>query len=141
MQRTTFRVLAGVAVATAALSWAPAAAFASAQARPAERALPAAAMTRAAAPVPAAAVDTLAKIDAGHWPPSDAPGTQGGANWPNQEGQLPVTGANGTQVHYRTWDVEAKQPGRARGPQRIVTGDDGSAWYTPDQYRTFTRMR
>ncbi|MEV4923367.1 ribonuclease domain-containing protein [Streptomyces roseoverticillatus] len=77
---------------------------------------------------------TLSLIDAGQWPPGDGSGTRGGAVWPNRESRLP-------SAHYRQWDVNRKQPGRPRDGERIVTGDDGSAWYTPDLFHTFTRMR
>lgn len=30
--------------------------------------------------------------------------------------------------------------GQNRGTERIVTGDDGSVWYTNDHYRTFTKI-
>lgn len=93
------------------------------------------------ADVPQAAWDTLAKIDAGQWPPSDDSGTRGGALWTNRDGALPgVTGA-GVPIRYQEWDVNRKQAGRSRDRERIVTGDDGSAWYTGDLFATFTRMR
>ncbi|QCQ92084.1 ribonuclease domain-containing protein [Rhodococcus sp. SGAir0479] len=90
--------------------------------------------------VPQAAWATLAAIDAGRWPPSDAPGTEGGRTFGNHEGRLPATGS-GQQIRYQEWDVNRKQSGRGRDGHRIVTGSDGSAWYTDDHYETFTRMR
>ncbi|MEU8548298.1 ribonuclease domain-containing protein [Streptomyces roseoverticillatus] len=77
---------------------------------------------------------TLSLIDAGQWPPGGGSGTRGGAVWPNRESRLP-------SARYRQWDVNRRQPGRPRDGERIVTGDDGSAWYTPDLFHTFTRMR
>ncbi|MFG1782024.1 ribonuclease domain-containing protein [Rhodococcus oryzae] len=92
--------------------------------------------------VPAAAVATLQKIDEGTWPDSaGAPGTKGGDRFGNRERQLPTTDASGRAVGYREWDVNPKQRGKPRDAQRIVTGSDGSAWYTGDHYTTFVRMR
>lgn len=92
------------------------------------------------AAVPQAAWATLAAIDAGRWPPSDAPGTEGGRVFGNHESRLPAS-AGGQKVRYQEWDVNRKQSGRGRDAQRIVTGSDGSAWYTDDHYETFARMR
>jgi guanyl-specific ribonuclease Sa len=91
--------------------------------------------------VPATAWQTLESIDAGRWPPVDAPGTKGGELWGNRTGSLPAVTAAGASISYREWDVNRRKPGRGRDAQRIVTGSDGSAWYTGDHYRTFTRMR
>lgn len=93
------------------------------------------------AAIPQRAWDTLARIDAGTWPPRDGSGTKGGTTWTNREGNLPKTGAGGKSVSYLEWDVNLKKPGRNRDAERIVTGNDGSAWYTADHYATFTRMR
>ena len=91
--------------------------------------------------VPAAATATLQKIDDGSWPESaHAPGTKGGTTWRNQDGDLPRN-ASGKSISYLEWDVNPKQQGRTRDAQRIITGSDGSAWYTGDHYKTFTRMR
>ncbi|ADG77579.1 Guanine-specific ribonuclease N1 and T1 OS=Tsukamurella paurometabola (strain ATCC 8368 / DSM/ CCUG 35730 / CIP 100753 / JCM 10117 / KCTC 9821 / NBRC 16120/ NCIMB 702349 / NCTC 13040) OX=521096 GN=Tpau_0946 PE=3 SV=1 [Tsukamurella paurometabola] len=91
--------------------------------------------------VPQRVSDTLAKIDAGDWPPQDGSGTQGGRTFGNFEKRLPATGADGTKVRYTEWDVNIKKPNRGRDAERIVTGSDGSAWYTLDHYETFTRIR
>ncbi|WP_225724931.1 MULTISPECIES: ribonuclease domain-containing protein [unclassified Nocardia] len=93
------------------------------------------------ATVPQRAWDTLAKIDAGEWPPNDGSGTHGGTTWTNREGTLPRTDGSGNPIHYLEWDVNRKLPGHNRDAERIVTGSDGSAWYTGDHYATFTRMR
>ncbi|MFH5208668.1 ribonuclease domain-containing protein [Antrihabitans spumae] len=92
--------------------------------------------------VPAAATQTLQKIDAGSWPESaNAPGTKGGETWRNRDRQLPVKDAAGKAITYKEWDVNPKRRGQTRDAERIVTGSDGSAWYTGDHYKTFTRMR
>ncbi|MFC4124968.1 ribonuclease domain-containing protein [Nocardia rhizosphaerae] len=92
--------------------------------------------------VPDRAYTTLAEIDAGRWPDSaNAPGTKGGERFMNREGVLPAKDSAGKTVAYREWDVNPKQRNRGRDAERIVTGSDGSAWYTGDHYETFTRMR
>ncbi|MEU4312693.1 ribonuclease domain-containing protein [Nocardia sp. NPDC024068] len=92
--------------------------------------------------VPDRAYATLGEIDAGRWPDSaDAPGTKGGETFRNREGRLPATDDAGKRVAYQEWDVNPKKPGQSRDAERIITGSDGSAWYTGDHYDTFTRMR
>ncbi|KAA0022702.1 ribonuclease domain-containing protein [Antrihabitans cavernicola] len=92
--------------------------------------------------VPAAATATLSKIDDGSWPESaNAPGTNGGTTWQNREHNLPAKDSAGKAVKYQEWDVNPKKRGQSRDAQRIITGSDGSAWYTGDHYKTFTRMR
>ncbi|WP_228788178.1 guanyl-specific ribonuclease [Nocardia farcinica] len=92
--------------------------------------------------VPERAYTTLAEIDAGRWPDSaNAPGTKGGERWMNRDGDLPRADAAGRPITYQEWDVNPKQRNRTRDAERIVTGSDGSAWYTGDHYQTFTRMR
>lgn len=104
-------------------------------------AAPVAAPTHAAG-VPDHAYDTLAEIDAGRWPGSaNAPGTKGGDQWMNRAGTLPKTDSSGKGIGYREWDVNPKKAGQSRDAERIVTGSDGSAYYTGDHYKTFTRMR
>jgi guanyl-specific ribonuclease Sa len=53
---------------------------------------------------------------------------------------LPRTGADGKAVTYREWDVNP-YTGANRGTERLVTGSDGSAWYTDDHYDSFVRIR
>lgn len=55
-------------------------------------------------------------------------------------------GRNGGQVlpqgvSYTEHDIRASASPKLRGLERIVTGSDGSAWYTSDHYKTFIRMR
>ncbi len=58
-----------------------------------------------------------------------------GAVFQNREGRLPRRPAG----HYREYVV--RTPGLASvGPQRLVLGGDGEVFYTPDHYRTFTRI-
>ncbi|WP_420829811.1 ribonuclease domain-containing protein [Actinocatenispora thailandica] len=56
------------------------------------------------------------------------------------QGALILPGGNG--VTYREWDVNSKVKGVSRGEEeRLVTGSDGSAWYTDDHYKSFYRVR
>ena len=91
--------------------------------------------------------DTLSQIaldhegDAGKWPEAaNAPGTRGGTNFRNNEGLLPRTGSDGRRLRFQEWDVNPKKPGRGRDAERIITADDGSAWYTDDHYSSFRRI-
>ncbi|WP_406236569.1 ribonuclease domain-containing protein [Nocardia sp. NBC_01009] len=92
--------------------------------------------------VPDRAYATLAEIDAGRWPDSaNAAGTKGGDRWMNRAGTLAARDSTGKPITYQEWDVNPKQRNRSRDAERIVTGSDGSAWYTGDHYETFARMR
>jgi guanyl-specific ribonuclease Sa len=93
------------------------------------------------ATIPQRAWGTLVRIDAGTWPPNDGSGTKGGGTWRDAEGRLPRTDPSGKPIAYREWDVNEKQRGHNRDAERIITGSDGSAWYTGDHYATFARMR
>ncbi|MEZ0350836.1 ribonuclease domain-containing protein [Mycobacterium sp. pR1184] len=85
--------------------------------------------------------DTLEQIDAGKWPgAANTPGTKGGGKFENKEGFLPATDASGKPIIYTKWDVNPKGDG-ARDAERIVTGTDGSAWYTDGHYGLFKRIR
>jgi filamentous hemagglutinin len=59
-----------------------------------------------------------------------------GSNFQNRERRLPAKSAG----HYREW-VHPTPDVPGPGPQRIVTGRNGEAYYTPDHYRTFRRIR
>lgn len=69
------------------------------------------------------------------------PGHVGGRRFGNFEGRLPKVDARGRRLAYQEWDIHPKRPGRSRGPQRLVTGSDGRAWYTADHYDTFIEIR
>lgn len=88
------------------------------------------------------AQNVLSQIDAGKWPQAaNAPGTKRGRPFENDGDPLPTTDASGRPIIYQEWDVNPKVPGQARDEERIVTGSDGSAWYTTDHYGTFHRIR
>ncbi|GAB2718798.1 guanyl-specific ribonuclease [Nocardia thraciensis] len=102
----------------------------------------AAPVTSRAPGVPDRAYQTLQEIDAGRWPDSaGSPGTKGGDQWMNRDGTLSKTDSSGKSITYKEWDVNPKKRGQTRDAERIVTGSDGSAYYTGDHYKTFTRMR
>ncbi len=85
--------------------------------------------------------DVLERVDAGQ-PPAE--GMKGGAKWRNDGrgggASLPSSDASGTPIRYREWDINPRSPA-GRDAERVVTGSDGSAWYTSDHYTTFTRIR
>jgi guanyl-specific ribonuclease Sa len=86
--------------------------------------------------------DVLKQIDEGKWPQSaNAPGTRGGRPYKNLDQHLPTEDSAGNPITYQEWDVDPKVPDQIRSNQRIVTGSDGSAWYTSDHYETFQRLR
>jgi ribonuclease T1 len=59
----------------------------------------------------------------------------------NGEEALPRRDSRGKSISYREWDVNPKIAGKNRGPERLVTGSDGSAYFTSDHYRTFIKIR
>lgn len=92
--------------------------------------------------VPAKVATVLHHIDTTHAAPA---GYEGGRTFHN-EGQggergLPQKDKEGNAISYREWDVNPKVQGVNRGAERLVTGSDGSAYYTSDHYRTFTKVR
>ena len=54
---------------------------------------------------------------------------------------LPKTDAAGNPITYKEYDIHPSQPGVNRGAERIVTGSDGSVWYTDDHYATFIQVQ
>jgi guanyl-specific ribonuclease Sa len=69
------------------------------------------------------------------------PGYEGGRNFGNFEKRLPQTDKKNRRIRYREWDVNARKQGVNRGAERLVTGSDGSAYYTRDHYKTFIKIR
>ena len=92
--------------------------------------------------VPQNALDTLDHVDRTGTAPQ---GYKGGAPFLNDGrggGQIiPAADAQGNPMTYQEWDVNPTVPGVNRGAQRLVIGSDGSAYYTDDHYKTFTRIR
>jgi dienelactone hydrolase len=66
---------------------------------------------------------------------------EGGRTFLNAERLLPATDAQGRRTKYREWDVNPHRQGVNRGAERLITGSDGSAYFTDDHYRTFKKIR
>lgn len=64
-------------------------------------------------------------------------GYEGGRKFSNREQLLPRRDKVGNPIQYQEWDVNPKVKGQNRGAERLVTGSDGSAWYTNDHYQSF----
>ena len=92
--------------------------------------------------VPEKAVKVLRHVDEHGRAPE---GYEGGRDFHNAgangEKGLPKADAGSKVIAYREWDVNPTQRGVNRGAERLVTGSDGSAYYTDDHYRTFTKIR
>jgi guanyl-specific ribonuclease Sa len=88
--------------------------------------------------VPAKVAKVLRHIDRTGQAPE---GYEGGRRFLNVEKLLPLRDEQGRPLKYREWDVNPLRPGVNRGPERLVTGSNGSAYYTPDHYRSFKRIR
>lgn len=75
--------------------------------------------------------DTLDRIERGQR------GSHGndGSVFQNRERRLPSKRSG----YYHEW-VHPTPKLRGPGPQRIVTGDEGEIYYTPDHYKTFERL-
>jgi len=94
--------------------------------------------SKSAVDVPERVMTVLKYIDEHHSAPK---GHEGGREFRNAEQRLPRRNARAEAIKYQEWDVNAKVPGRSRDAERLVTGSDGSAYYTADHYRTFTKIR
>jgi len=70
------------------------------------------------------------------------PGYKGGKIFQNLGlgTRLPNYGHGGA-IKYRVWDVNPYIKGLGRGSQRLITGSDGSAYYTSNHYGTFIKIR
>jgi guanyl-specific ribonuclease Sa len=75
---------------------------------------------------------TLTRIDAGE----RLRFRHDGAVFENRERRLPRKPAG----YYREW-VHPTPGVDGPGARRIVTGENGEAWYTPDHYQTFEKLR
>lgn len=87
--------------------------------------------------VPQEAFDTLDFIEKHNGSPPK--GYKGGRTYAND-------GRNGGEKlpdeygPFREYDIYARIPGPDRGLERVVTGN-GAAWYTPDHYYSFIRIK
>lgn len=89
--------------------------------------------------MPSKATDTLTHIrNTGRAPT----GYKGGRTFRNDGrggGQvLPKADGSGNPITYKEYDVNPFTKGVNRGPERIVIGSDGKAYFTGDHYGTFT---
>jgi ribonuclease T1 len=67
-------------------------------------------------------------------------GIVGGREFQNREKRLPAKASDGKKIRYSEWDVHPKVKGQNRGPERLVTGSDHSAYYTRDHYKSFIKI-
>jgi guanyl-specific ribonuclease Sa len=88
--------------------------------------------------VPAKVAKVLQYIDENGRP---LEGYEGGRKFGNFEGLLPKKDPRGRTITYQEWDVNPKVRGKNRGTERLVTGSDGTAYYTGDHYKTFKKIR
>lgn len=92
-------------------------------------------------PAPENAWSTFTRVESKGSP---LPGHKGGSGFANDGrdgGQiLPRQTPGGDSITYREWDVNPNVKGVDRGLERIVTGNDGSAYYTDDHYKWFTQF-
>jgi guanyl-specific ribonuclease Sa len=97
--------------------------------------------TNAAPIVPAYVLSTLDVIRQTGRAPT---GYRGGTRFFNDArdggATLPHTAPNGDRIRYQEWDVHPWVHGVNRGAERLITGSDGSAFFTNDHYRTFVRV-
>lgn len=63
------------------------------------------------------------------------PGYKGGRSFQNYDNILPKG------ISYKEYDIYPYIEGQNRGAERLVLGSDGSAWYTCDHYKTFSRIK
>jgi len=68
-------------------------------------------------------------------------GYEGGRTFLNIEQLLPKRDDKGRAIKYREWDVNPLRPGVNRGAERLVTGSEGSAYFTGDHYKSFKKLR
>lgn len=90
------------------------------------------------APVPLKVIQVLEYIRLHHTAP---PGYVGSRSFGNFEGRLPETDSAGKRIYYQEWDVNPHHKGINRGAERLITGSDSSAWYTPNHYESFIPVK
>lgn len=88
--------------------------------------------------IPQKVYDVLKYIRANH---RAMPGYVGGRVFSNREKIVPQFDDKGKAIDYQEWDVNPKVEGQNRGAERILTGSDGSAWYTNDHYKSFKKIK
>lgn len=89
--------------------------------------------------IPAKVYEVLEYIDKNEKAPD---GYVGGRHFGNYEKLLPINDdKNNKKLKYREWDVNPKVKGKNRGAERLVTGNNKSAYYTKDHYNSFKQIR
>jgi RHS repeat-associated protein len=93
-------------------------------------------------PVPQNVIKVLEVLDmagrvTGSGPGLDKPYANDGRNGTQE---LPKIDAKGQPMVYHEWDIHPYDPAVNRGGERIVTGSDGRAYYTPNHYFDFTQL-
>jgi ribonuclease T1 len=68
-------------------------------------------------------------------------GYVGGREFKNRERQLQLKNKHGKILQYQEWDVNPKIEHQNRGAERLITSNDGRAWYTNNHYKTFTELK
>lgn len=66
--------------------------------------------------------------------------TIAGKNYDNSDGLLPRKTDDGKEINYKEYDTHTVLKGELRGPYRFIHGDDGSTYYTDDNYETFEKI-
>ena len=89
------------------------------------------------AQVPAYVLETLQYIRRNGHSPDDF---VGGREFQNKEKHLPAKDSQNKRIRYSEWDVHPKVKGQNRGPERLVTGSDHSAYFSRDHYKTFLKI-
>ena len=65
----------------------------------------------------------------------------GGRKFKNLENLLPKQSESGKRINYQEWDVNPHKEGKSRGTERLVTGDNETAFYTNDHYQSFQKIK
>ena len=65
----------------------------------------------------------------------------GGRVFTNRENIVPQMDSKGNPITYQEWDVNPHQKGVNRGAERLITGSDSSAYYTPNHYESFITVK
>lgn len=99
-------------------------------------------VTKKEAPLPKGVPDKATKVLAHVDLKGEAmEGYEGGRTFGNFEKVLAQSDSNGKRLKYREWDVNPLKMGVNRGVERLITGSDGSAYYTDDHYKSFKKIR
>jgi ribonuclease T1 len=88
--------------------------------------------------IPSKVYDILKYVNTFHEPKE---GYVGGRKFHNYENKLPKVSPDGKKIYYQEWDVNPKRNRINRGKERLVTGDDHSAWYTNNHYQSFIQIK